>query len=71
MAARKESGAETKSGKERSRSKSSRGRPRMVEAVSGEGLTGLVGFASESKALMRDNDGRGNAGSKMSPHRLV
>lgn len=54
MAARNESGADRKRGKERSLSKRSKGRPWMVEAVKGDGRMGLEGFVSDSKARMSD-----------------
>lgn len=48
MAARKASGAVMNSGNDRRRSSRSSGRPCMVEAVKGEGRTGLVGLVSAS-----------------------
>lgn len=53
MAARKESGADWNSGKDRSLSMSSRGRPCIVEAERGEGRTGRVCIVSESKERIR------------------
>lgn len=62
MAARNDSGAERKSGKLRMRSSMSKGMPWMVEAVRGEGRTGLEGFVSELKVLMSDRaSGTGGA----------
>lgn len=62
MAARKDSGAERKRGKLRMRSSISNGMPWMVEAVRGEGRTGLEGFVSELKVLISDRaSGTGGA----------
>lgn len=46
---RNESGADWKSGKAFNRSRSSRGRPAIVELPKGEDLTGLLGFTPLSK----------------------
>ena len=56
MAARKESGAERKRGKDRMRSTRSSGISGMVDAVKGDGRTGLVGFVSLLNDLIRDNE---------------
>lgn len=56
MAARKESGAETKRGNDLIRSTRSSGISGIVEAVSGEGRTGRVGFVSMLKERMRDSE---------------
>ena len=54
MAARKLSGAERKSGKFLMRSSMSSGMPWMVDAVNGDGRTGLDGFDSELNILIKD-----------------
>ena len=56
MAARKESGAERKSGKVRIRSTRSSGMSGIVDAVSGEGRTGLAGLVSTLKDRIRDRE---------------
>jgi hypothetical protein len=55
-AARNESGAETKRGKERIRSRRSNGISGMVDAVRGDGRTGRVGLVSRLKERIRDNE---------------
>ena len=52
MLSRKVSGADWKSGKARKRSRSSNGKPAIVELPSGEDLTGREGFMEESKLCM-------------------
>jgi len=54
MATRKSSGADMKSGNDLMRSTTSRGMSGMVEAVSGEGRTGRVGFVSTLKERRTD-----------------
>ena len=54
MAARNESGADRKRGKERSRSSKSSGRPWNVEAERGDGRTGRVGMVSLSNDRMSE-----------------
>lgn len=54
MAARNDSGADWNSGKARMRSYVSSGMPYIVEAVSGDGRTGLDGFVSELKVRIND-----------------
>jgi hypothetical protein len=56
MAARNESGAETKRGKDLMRSTRSSGMSGMVEAVRGDGRTGRDGFVSTLKDLIRDSE---------------
>jgi len=56
IAARKESGAERKRGKDRMRSTRSSGISGMVDAVRGDGRTGRVGFVSMLNDLIRDRE---------------
>lgn len=54
MAARNSTGAERNSGKDRMRSYISSGIPWIVDAVSGDGRTGLAGLVSELNVLIND-----------------
>lgn len=56
IAARKESGAERKSGNDRMRSTRSSGMSGIVDAVRGEGRTGRVGFVSMLNDLIRESE---------------
>ncbi|EHL02167.1 hypothetical protein M7I_1761 [Glarea lozoyensis 74030] len=56
IAARNESGAETKSGKDRMRSTRSSGMSGMVDAVRGDGRTGREGLVSTLNDRIKDNE---------------
>lgn len=56
MAAKKESGAERKRGNDRMRSTRSSGISGMVDAVNGDGRTGLAGLVSILNDLIKDNE---------------
>jgi hypothetical protein len=55
ITARKDSGADRNNGKDRMRSKWSRGIPEICEAVRGDGRIGREGFVSESNVLISAN----------------
>lgn len=56
IAARKESGADRNRGKERIRSTKSSGISGIIDAPRGEGRTGLAGFVSTLKDLIRESE---------------
>ena len=61
MATRNSSGADRKSGKDLIRSTRSSGMSLMVDAVSGDGLMGRVGFVSTLKDRIKETESVGGA----------